>query len=242
MLPKLMIPKIPKPPRILVILTIVGSTFALLPPAIAARMRSEMSREPRIHIIQNMDNQARWKAQQANPLFADGRAMRLPVEGTVARSEIRIDDHLERGRIMVDSQEAWATTVPAGLEVDQVFLNRGQERYNIYCAPCHGWSGLGDGPIHRRAQQLVDGSPSESYGTVWVQPKNLHEQMYVDQPIGQIYATITLGARSMAGYKAQVPVEDRWAIAAYVKALQLTEVKAEQELESTSDDASMGGG
>ena len=204
-------------------------------------MRSEMSREPRIHIIQNMDNQSRWKAQQANPLFADGRAMRLPVEGTVARAEIRIDDHLERGRVIDGSEEKWATTVPAGLEVDQVFLNRGQERYNIYCAPCHGWSGLGNGPIHQRAQRLVDGSPSESYGTVWVQPKNLHEQMYVDQPIGQIYATITLGARSMAGYKAQVPVEDRWAIAAYVKALQLSETDAEQESDLLSVSSTEGG-
>lgn len=200
-----------------------------------------MSREPRIHIIQNMDNQSRWKAQQANPLFADGRAMRLPVEGTVARAEIRIDDHLERGRVIDGSEEKWATTVPAGLEVDQVFLNRGQERYNIYCAPCHGWSGLGNGPIHQRAQRLVDGSPSESYGTVWVQPKNLHEQMYVDQPIGQIYATITLGARSMAGYKAQVPVEDRWAIAAYVKALQLSETDAEQESDLLSVSSTEGG-
>ena len=200
-----------------------------------------MSRKPRIHIIQNMDNQSRWKAQQANPLFADGRAMRLPVEGTVARAEIRIDDHLERGRVIDGSEEKWATTVPAGLEVDQVFLNRGQERYNIYCAPCHGWSGLGNGPIHQRAQRLVDGSPSESYGTVWVQPKNLHEQMYVDQPIGQIYATITLGARSMAGYKAQVPVEDRWAIAAYVKALQLSETDAEQESDLLSVNSTEGG-
>ena len=63
----------------------------------------------------------------------------------------------------------------------------------------------------------------------------------MDQPIGQIYATITLGARSMAGYKAQVPVEDRWAIAAYVKALQLSETEAEQELNPDSDNASMGG-
>ena len=93
---------------------------------------------------------------------------------------------------------------------------------------------MGDGPIHRRAQSLVDGSPTLSYGTVWVQPKNLHEQIYLDQSIGQIYATITLGARSMAGYKAQIPVEDRWAIAAYVKALQASETVAETMTETVA--------
>ena len=234
MLPKLLLPPIPKPPRILVIATVIATTFALLPPAIAARMRAEKSREPRIHLIQNMDNQARWKAQQANPLFADGRAMRPNIEGTVARGELRTDGHLERGRVIKDGAEVWADTVPTGLEVTEDFVRRGQERFNIFCAPCHGWSGLGDGPIHRRAQSLVDGSPTLSYGTVWVQPKNLHEQIYIDQPIGQIYATITLGARSMAGYKAQIPVEDRWAIAAYVKALQSSETVAETMIETVA--------
>ena len=119
--------------------------------------------------------------------------MRPNVEGTVARGELRTDDHLERGRVIKDGAEVWADTVPSGLEVTEDFVRRGQERFNIYCAPCHGWSGLGDGPIHRRAQSLVDGSPTLSYGTVWVQPKNLHEQIYLDQSIGQIYATITLG-------------------------------------------------
>ncbi|MEC7129446.1 MAG: cytochrome c, partial [Planctomycetota bacterium] len=147
---------------------------------------------------------------------------------------LRTDDHLERGRVIKDGAEVWADTVPTGLEVTEDFVRRGQERFNIFCAPCHGWSGLGDGPIHRRAQSLVDGSPTLSYGTVWVQPKNLHEQIYIDQPIGQIYATVTLGARSMAGYKAQIPVEDRWAIAAYVKALQSSETVAETMIETVA--------
>jgi mono/diheme cytochrome c family protein len=202
-----MVPK----PFIYVGLTLL--VLALVPPALIARARTRTSPLPRIHIIQDMDNQSNFKAQQSNPLFADGRAMRPIVPGTVARGELATDTAYHMGVSGGD----WTTTFPAQVRVTERFMKRGQERFAIYCTPCHGDAGYGDGAVHQRAMELVNTGVN---GTQWVAPKSLHDPEIRTQPVGQVYNTVTNGIRTMSGYAAQIPIDDRWAIVAYVKALQ----------------------
>ncbi len=192
-------------PRSIKALLAVLAVGALLPLACVWRARYTLSAEPRIHLIQDMDNQAKYKPQRANPLFADGRAMRPPVAGTVARGQLRDDDAFYLGRV----GESWvAIPVP----VTETLLKRGQERFGIYCAPCHGLSGYGDGIVAKRADRLQEGT--------WVPPASLHSEQVVARPDGHLFNTITNGIRTMPAYGPQIPEADRWAIVAYVRALQ----------------------
>jgi mono/diheme cytochrome c family protein len=194
---------------------------ALVPPALIAWARATTSENPRIHFVQDMDNQHKLQAQQASPevegtpLFRDGRAMRPPVQGTIARGEVGSDDHYHRG--LIGGQ--WADRFPPQVSVDLDLVQRGQERFEIYCTPCHGKAGYGDGIVHQRAMQLL-ATPTIAKGTTWVPPKSLHEEAIREQPVGQVFNTITHGVRNMAGYGAQIQLDDRWAIVSYVKALQ----------------------
>jgi len=214
-----------RPPKVLVYAIVVATTIALIPPVVIYMAREINSDKPRIHIFQDMDNQARFKTQQVNELFRDRRANRPQVEGTVARGESRLDEHYWQGWVEGD----WATELPEQIEVDMTLLERGQERYDIYCSMCHGVAGYGDGAVHVRAMELVN-NPAIGNGTVWVQPRNIHEAEVRAQPIGQIYNTITKGIRNMAGYEAQIPVEDRWAIAAWVRVLQRSQFARPDDL------------
>lgn len=200
-------------PKIFIYGSLILITLALIPPAIIARARAVNSPEPRIHLVQDMDNQPRYEAQHANPLFADGRAMRPPVPGAVARGRLDDDDHFYRG---IDGDE-WATTFPAQVRVTREFVEHGRERFNIYCTPCHGMAGYGDGMVNKRAMELMNLGTN---GTTWVQPKSVHEAQIRAQPLGQYFNSITNGVRNMPAYGPQIPVRDRWAIVAYVKALQ----------------------
>ncbi len=186
---------------------------AMIPPTLVARARAVRSAKTRIHLIQDMDNQPKFRAQHANPLFADGRAMRPPVAGTVAREQLDTDEHFHLGIFNGE----WATTFPAQTPLTLHLVKHGRERFNIYCQPCHGAAGHGDGMVNKRAMELVNLNIN---GTTWVQPKSLHESQIREQPIGQVFNTITNGVRNMAGYQSQIPVADRWAIVAYVRALQ----------------------
>ena len=186
-------------------LAILGA-LALVPFACIATARSGASSKPRIHLVQDMDNQPRFKSQQRNPLFADGRAMRPPVAGTVARGRLDEDAALATGKL----GEAWATEIP--LPVTSALMNRGRERYGVFCAPCHGLAGYGDGIVGKRADRLQEGT--------WVPPLSFHADAVRQRSVGEIFGTITNGIRNMPAYGAQVPVEDRWAIVAYVRALQ----------------------
>jgi len=199
--------------KVAVVITTILISLGSIPFALAAMARAVPSARTKIHIIQDMDNQPKFRAQHANALFADGRAMRPPVAGTVARDRLEADDHYDRG--VVDN--GWATTFPPQVQVNLDLIRRGQDRFNIYCALCHGYAGYGDGMVNQRAMQLVNRGVN---GTTWVQPKNMHEQLIREQPLGQTFNTITNGVRNMSGYAAQIPTEDRWAIVAYVKALQ----------------------
>ncbi len=208
-----------KIPRIIVYVLMIGGCIALIPPLVFARMRATPSPNRPIHIFWDMDFQPKFKAQAPNPLFADGRAMRPPVQGSVARGESYVDTHMFEG--VVDGQ--WATALPTSMKLDQATLERGQQRFNIYCSACHGYSGYGDGAVNQRAMELVSNVNGPVNGTQWVAAKSLHDETTRHQPMGQLFNTITHGIRNMAGYGAQISVTDRWAIAAYVKALQFSQ-------------------
>jgi mono/diheme cytochrome c family protein len=215
-------------PKPIIYAVLVLLIFAMIPPALIARSRAVPSDKRRIHLIQDMDNQTKFRAQHPNAIFADERAMRPLVPGTVARGELDLDHHFTRGVTYGgDGKPQWATTFPSNVRVDMNLLRHGRERFNIYCMPCHGESGYGDGIIHQRADQLVR---TGTNGTEWVQPKSLHEQLIREQPVGQIFNSITNGIRTMPAYDAQIPTADRWAIVAYVEALQRSQFANENDV------------
>lgn len=167
------------------------------------------SDEPPVHLQQNMDLQERGEPQERNQFFADGRVMRDPPVGTVAVGFLKDDDHLWRG---IDDQGKVAGTLPEGMELDAELLARGEDRYNIYCAPCHGEQGRGDGPANRR---VADGFAQ--------QPANFHDDQYQPAPLGYFFRVGTEGYGVMKGYASQIPdPEDRWAIAAWIRVLQVS--------------------
>jgi mono/diheme cytochrome c family protein len=200
-------------PKFFIYAALILAVLAMIPPVLIARMRAVNRDLPRIQLQQDMGRQLRFSAQRPNPMFADGRAMRPKIEGTVARGEMRLDDHYYRGIVGND----WADAFPDAITVDMKLLERGRERYDIFCSICHGKAGHGDGMVHERASQLA---ATMRQGTSWVPPTSLHDLTVIEQPLGQIYNTITHGIRNMAAYGSQIPVEDRWAIVAYVRALQ----------------------
>lgn len=199
-------------PTAITIGTIIVVCLALFPPLLVARARVALSREPRIHLVQDMDNQERFKAQQANPYFADARADRPPIEGTVARTDPIVDTPLLTGKT---ADGAWLQGYPPELTVTDAFVKHGQVKFNVYCAPCHGLGGFGDGTVPARAMEL----DTEGY----VQPTSMHDQVVLDRENGHIFNTITNGIRSMPPYGSQIPPKDRWAIISYVRALELSQ-------------------
>ena len=176
--------------------------IAVLSLVVLAGCQGTISKKEPIHINPNMDWQERFEAQEANPFFADGRAMRAPVKGTVARGLLKDDDVLWTGKT---ASGDWATS--NALEVNLEMLERGRERYDIFCSVCHGLSGDGQGIIMTGGYGYV---PAPSY----------HTDVLRTQPDGYLYNSLTFGVRSMPGYGSQIPVEDRWAIVAYIRALQ----------------------
>jgi mono/diheme cytochrome c family protein len=193
-------------PRWVSAVLVVLATLALLPFACIYKARNTHSPLPRVHLIQGMDNEPRYKSQQVNPLFADTREERPPVEGTVARGRLDEDDGLNRG--LRDGR--WIETFP--MTVTESVLRRGQDRFQIYCTPCHGLAGYGDGIVAVRAERLQEGT--------WVPPSSMHVATVLARPVGHLFNSITNGIRTMPSYGSQIPVGDRWAVVAYVRALQ----------------------
>ncbi len=196
-------------PRWLVYAGILMAALSLVPLALIARARVSTSPLPRIQPIRDMARQPKFKAQAANPMFADGRAMRPAVPGTVAHGELHAEVAYWTGR----TAEGWVTAFP--VEVTDRLVRRGEERYDIYCSPCHGLSGFGDGPVAKRADALQEGT--------WTPPSSYHTALVRSRPVGFLFNTITNGIRNMPAYGSQVPVADRWAIVAYVRALQVSQ-------------------
>jgi len=188
---------------------------------VATGCRGSLSSQPPVHLNPNMDNVTYIEAQEPSSFWADGRGMRPQVPGTVAIGSLDIDDHLHRGIV----GDAWALTLPRVVERDartrdgrvglDAVLDRGQDRYEIFCTPCHGDAGLEDGGIIPRR-----GLDSGSWA--WAVP-SLHDERQRGYPLGKLYDIIANGINTMPGYAAQIPVHDRWAIAAYVRALQISQ-------------------
>ncbi|MFN0123804.1 MAG: c-type cytochrome [Blastocatellia bacterium] len=154
-----------------------------------------------LQIFPDMDNQAKYKAQAESPFFADKRANRKPPQGTIAQGKLREDEALYQGK--ANGQDV--ATVP--LKIDVALLQRGQERFNINCAPCHSRVGDGQGIVKIRGNNALI-------------PANLTESKYVTVPDGYIFNVITNGKGTMLPLGQNIPAEDRWAIVAYVRALQ----------------------
>jgi mono/diheme cytochrome c family protein len=189
---------------------IVASTaFALIPFAIAAKARTSRTNEPHIHVFPDMDFQPRYKSDEAVDLFADGRANRGEIGGTVARGALNADDLFYRGL----ENGAWTTGFPRQLEVNDQLMKRGKTRYDIYCSPCHGYDGRGTGTVPQRVAAT---------GGVWI-ARNLVDSsnpVAIAMPNGQLFNTISNGYNTMMGYATQIPHADRWAIVLYIRALQ----------------------
>lgn len=163
--------------------------------------RGSLKEDPPIHINPNMDAMERFEAQEANPFFEDGRAMRPPVPGTVARGMLREDVAFHTGR---NADGGYVQVMPVEYTVE--FANRGRERYDIYCSVCHGVAGDGQGIV------MTGG-----YGFV---PIGFHNDRLRTIEDGYLYEVISQGVRTMPAYAQQIPIADRWAIVAYVRALQ----------------------
>ena len=196
-------------PRWMVYLLLVLVALSFVPLALIPRARAATSVKPRIHIIPDMDSQPKFKTQARNPLFADRRAMRPPVAGTVARDDLIGDPAYVTGKVGED----WVEAIPVA--TDAVLLQRGRERYDIFCSPCHGLAGYGDGMIAKRADELLEGT--------WTPPTSFHTDLIRERAAGHLFNTISNGIRNMPAYGPQIPVRDRWAIVAYVRALQLSQ-------------------
>lgn len=193
-------------PRWLAPTFLVVFVLSIIPLALIARARATHQSTPRINIIPDMDIQNRYDAQSENRLFADGRAMRPPVDGTVARGQLREDTHFYAGKVA----GVWATSIP--VPVTDALLARGRQRFEIYCAPCHGLGGVGDGLVAQRADELQQGT--------WTPPSSFHTDLVRGRTDGELFNTISHGIRTMPSYGSQIVPSDRWAIVAYVRALQ----------------------
>jgi mono/diheme cytochrome c family protein len=166
--------------------------------------RGWQSEDPPVHLNWNMDTQEKGKSYRASDFFADGRAMRTPPAGTVAQGWLKDDDHFSQG-IGPDGQPA--TSFPASFEGGEAAVRRGQQRFNIYCSPCHGQAGDGAGLVASR---------------MLVKPPSFHDSRLKEMPVGKIFQAITHGVNNgnMGPYNAQIEERDRWNIILYVRALQ----------------------
>jgi hypothetical protein len=149
-----------------------------------------------------MHNQPKYIPLRESTFWADGRSARLPVANTVARGNLRADEYFYTGKI--NGQEG--DTFP--LPVTKELLLRGQQRFTIYCTPCHSRVGDGDGMIVQRGLK---------------RPPSYHDEKLKKAPIGHFYDVMTNGFGAMLNYSAQVTPQDRWAIAAYIRVLQLSQ-------------------
>jgi mono/diheme cytochrome c family protein len=149
----------------------------------------------------DMQVQPKYEPEDPSTFFADGRSERPPVKGTIARGQLRTDDLLYTGRMNGAAADLFPFPITAA------DLGRGRERYNIYCSPCHDYTGSGNGMIVQR------GFPS---------PPSFHLERLRQAPAGHFFEVITNGLGVMYSYASRISPEDRWRIAAYIRALQLS--------------------
>jgi mono/diheme cytochrome c family protein len=182
-----------------------------------AGFRGGISRQPPIELFPDMDRQPKLRPQDQNKFFPDGRSSRPRVEGTIPRSEPLVlasaggsqkvypfeDAPANTGRITGTTN--FVETNP--FEINSQLMARGRERFQIYCSPCHGALGDGNGVTKKLGMAIV---------------ANLHEARLVKMSDGELFFVITNGRNQMGAYGPQVDPQDRWAIVAYLRALQLS--------------------
>jgi mono/diheme cytochrome c family protein len=175
---------------------------------------------------QDMQDQPRYKPLAASSFFIDGRSARPIPPGAVARDALNATDMVHTGWANGITSATPRTTQPGAVEsfgqpvpgavryadtiplpLNQALLERGRERFDIYCSPCHGYLGDGDGMVARRGFKI---------------PPSLHHDRVRYAPPGYLFQVITNGYGGMGDYANQIPVEDRWAIVAYLRALELS--------------------
>ncbi len=158
---------------------------------------------------QDMHDQPRFEPLEKNDFYSDGRASRPVIAGTVARGQLNIDDHFYTGKI--NGELATAFPFP----ITKSVLERGRERFNIFCTPCHGALGYGDGMIVQRGFRS---------------PPSFHIQRLREAPVGHFFDVMTNGLGAMYDYRDKVSPADRWAIAAYIRVLQLSQNAAIEDV------------
>lgn len=151
---------------------------------------------------QDMHDQPKLEPLERNTFFADQRASRPLVAGTVARGQLRVDEHFYTGKV----NGQLVTTLP--FAATQEVLERGRERYNIFCSPCHDLVGAGNGMIVQRGFR---------------RPPSFHLDRLREMPVGHFYDVITNGFGAMYSYADRITPRDRWTIAAYIRVLQLSQ-------------------
>jgi mono/diheme cytochrome c family protein len=176
--------------------------------------QGRLSRKPPIEVFPDMDRQAKLRPQKPFEFFPNGVSSQLPPAGTIAHSEpiqtvdgavYRFEDSsVNTGKISGTTNFIETNPLP----VNSQLLARGHERFDIYCAPCHGKLGDGNGITKK-----IGAMPTVA---------NLHDKRIVEMTDGEIFNTITFGKNTMGAYGPIVPAEDRWAIVAYLRALQLS--------------------
>lgn len=184
---------------VLLVLILAGISLAVV-----AGRRGDMSRRPPIELFPDMDRQPKLRPQTGNEFFKDGLSSQPHVAGTIARGSAWQDSPENTGK--VSGTTNWVATIP--IRVTAQLMARGRERYNIHCAPCHGESGDGKGVTTKFGMAVI---------------ADLHDvaaRKLPQQPDGELFNTISHGKGLMQGYAANVSIEDRWAIIAYVRALQ----------------------
>jgi hypothetical protein len=160
---------------------------------------------------QDMHNQPKFVPQRSTTFFADGRSVRPQAEHTVARGQLDEDSFLYTG--LVDGKEPDMLPMPVSMEM----LARGQERFNIYCTPCHSRVGNGAGMIVQRGYKPAG---------------NFHSARILAEPLGHYFYVMTNGYGAMPDYSAQLTPTDRWAVAAYIRALQYSQNASESAVPS----------
>jgi mono/diheme cytochrome c family protein len=158
---------------------------------------------------QDMHNQPKYRGLRPSTFFADGSSARPRVEGTVARGTLQEDEAFFTGK------NGAADVKELPFPVDEAVLNRGQERYNIYCTPCHDRTGGGQGMVVKRGYRP---------------PPSLHIDRLRDADAGHFFDVMTNGFGAMPDYKVQITPRDRWAIVAYIRALQLSQHAAASDI------------
>lgn len=178
--------------------------------------RGQTTEDEPIVPIRNMYDQPKYSMQQESGFFPDHRNMRPPPEGVVSREE-EWDESIATGRL--DDGSGYILTIPEGV-VEQAggmdaLVKRGQDRFGIYCTPCHDRTGSGNGMAVKHGM---------------MQPPSFHQDRLRHAPDGQIFATISNGVRNMPAYGPQIPVRDRWAVVSYVRALQISQAAVAAEV------------